>query len=122
VIFRDWHSWRGVWAGGITKKMCEGYRHICQNCEEGDRIALFGFSRGAFVVRALVGVMANVGVLPNGAIDKVENAIYAYQAPLGERRRDEVSDLKMQYVPILSASSSLAFATLSLGMAPRLEF
>src|ERR1700716_1063543 len=44
----------GVWGGGITNRKQVGYDFLCRNYRPGDRIGLFGFSRGAFAVRAIV--------------------------------------------------------------------
>ncbi|KAI6154266.1 hypothetical protein BKA82DRAFT_4099354 [Pisolithus tinctorius] len=41
-----------------------GYEFLMQNYEAGDRICLFGFSRGAYTARALAGMLHKVGLLP----------------------------------------------------------
>jgi uncharacterized protein (DUF2235 family) len=40
-----------------------GYRFLMQNYEPGDRIFLFGFSRGAYTARVLAGMLHKVGLL-----------------------------------------------------------
>ena len=55
---------------GITANVIDCYAAITRLYEEGDRIFLFGFSRGAYTVRSLAGVMAYCGIprcLPGGA-------------------------------------------------------
>lgn len=42
----------------------DGYKFIMQNYEAGDKICLFGFSRGAYTARALAGMLHKVGLLP----------------------------------------------------------
>lgn len=71
----------GVWGGGVTWRIREGYEFLCRNYQPGDRIALFGFSRGAFVARAIVGVIANFGILPLDALAKIDLAIAFYRRP-----------------------------------------
>ena len=54
---------------GITLNMVECYAAVIRLWEPGDRIFLFGFSRGAYTVRALAGVLSFCGVpttLPDG--------------------------------------------------------
>ncbi|KAF5328559.1 hypothetical protein D9758_018002 [Tetrapyrgos nigripes] len=41
-----------------------GYEFIMQNYQSGDKICLFGFSRGAYTARALAGMIHKVGLLP----------------------------------------------------------
>jgi type VI secretion system (T6SS) phospholipase Tle1-like effector len=54
---------------GITANIIDCYAAIIRLYEDGDRIFLIGFSRGAYTVRSLAGVMAYCGVprhLPGG--------------------------------------------------------
>ncbi|KAL0575791.1 hypothetical protein V5O48_006189, partial [Marasmius crinis-equi] len=41
-----------------------GYEFLMQNYEAGDKICIFGFSRGAYTARALAGMIHKVGLLP----------------------------------------------------------
>ncbi|KAG2144680.1 uncharacterized protein EDB93DRAFT_1087441 [Suillus bovinus] len=41
-----------------------GYEFLMQNYEAGDKICIFGFSRGAYTARALAGMVHKVGLLP----------------------------------------------------------
>ena len=50
---------------GITKNMIDCYAAIIRMWEPGDRIFLFGFSRGAYTVRCLGGVIALCGTARN---------------------------------------------------------
>ena len=77
----------GIWGGGITQKICDGYRVLCESCRPGDQVAMFGFSRGAFAVRAILGVITNVGMVPRDRSDQVEEAVQLYQHPPGKVRR-----------------------------------
>ena len=47
---------------GLTRNIVDGYAEIIENWRPGDRIYLFGFSRGAYTVRCLGGVIALCGV------------------------------------------------------------
>jgi uncharacterized protein (DUF2235 family) len=42
------------------------YAYLCQNWEPGDRIHLYGFSRGAFTARVLAGMVHKVGLMSRG--------------------------------------------------------
>ncbi|KAH7928583.1 hypothetical protein BV22DRAFT_1030530 [Leucogyrophana mollusca] len=42
----------------------EGYTFLMQNYRPGDKICLFGFSRGAYTARSLAGMIHKIGILP----------------------------------------------------------
>jgi uncharacterized protein (DUF2235 family) len=47
---------------GITRNIIDCYAALIQLWEPGDRILLIGFSRGAYTVRCLAGVIAKCGI------------------------------------------------------------
>ncbi|KIY72955.1 hypothetical protein CYLTODRAFT_366733 [Cylindrobasidium torrendii FP15055 ss-10] len=54
----------------------EAYSFLMQNYRAGDRICLFGFSRGAYCARALAGMLHKIGLLPR---DNHEQVLFAYK-------------------------------------------
>jgi uncharacterized protein (DUF2235 family) len=48
---------------GLMDDVHEAYRYLMRVYEPGDCVFLFGFSRGAFTVRALAGMLSAVGLL-----------------------------------------------------------
>ncbi|CAG8979226.1 hypothetical protein HYALB_00011283 [Hymenoscyphus albidus] len=54
---------------GLGFHIKDAYRFLMQNYNEGDKVCLLGFSRGAYTVRCLAGMIHKVGLLPahNGA-------------------------------------------------------
>jgi uncharacterized protein (DUF2235 family) len=72
---------------GLARNVKELYRELSRVYDAGDRIFLFGFSRGAFTVRTLAGMIGACGVLNGAAIDDpkalqhaVRDAYAAYRA------------------------------------------
>lgn len=53
----------GVFGWGLKRNVLDLYSFLCRNYKEGDRIYAFGFSRGAFTIRVLVGLIAKQGVI-----------------------------------------------------------
>ncbi|KDR86028.1 hypothetical protein GALMADRAFT_399158 [Galerina marginata CBS 339.88] len=53
-----------------------GYEFLMQNYKAGDKIFLFGFSRGAYTARALAGMLHKVGLLPR---DNHQQVPFAYK-------------------------------------------
>jgi uncharacterized protein (DUF2235 family) len=56
--------WLSIAAGaGINLAIVEGYATLASRYRPGDRIMLFGFSRGAYAVRSLAGFIGRVGLV-----------------------------------------------------------
>lgn len=64
---------------GISKNILRAYRFLCLNFESGDEIYLFGFSRGAYTVRSLAGLIDAVGILPPNHAFYTPEAYALYQ-------------------------------------------
>jgi uncharacterized protein (DUF2235 family) len=43
--------------------VCQIYEFISHNYVKGDELFFFGFSRGAFIVRSVTGLVSDIGVL-----------------------------------------------------------
>ena len=66
----NWQKYTGSISGaGITKNILECYQFISDQYQWGDRIFLFGFSRGAATVRSLAGFISKFGILPHSRPD-----------------------------------------------------
>jgi uncharacterized protein (DUF2235 family) len=63
----QWEGWlRGVAlleGRGVAPQIRRAYGWLASGYREGDRIFLFGYSRGAFAVRSLAGVLDRVGLV-----------------------------------------------------------
>ena len=63
----QWQGYRraiDVMAGvGINRQIREAYGYIASRYRPGDKIFLFGYSRGAYAVRSLAGVIDRIGLL-----------------------------------------------------------
>ncbi|MCK5034510.1 MAG: DUF2235 domain-containing protein [Candidatus Sabulitectum sp.] len=55
---------------GLHFNILDGFKFISSNYEQGDRIYLFGFSRGAYTVRSLASMIALCGLAPKDASGK----------------------------------------------------
>ena len=60
----------GAFGWGLSQNIRQAYAFLCLNYCPGDKIFLFGFSRGAFTVRSLAGMVADVGLLKREALLK----------------------------------------------------
>jgi uncharacterized protein (DUF2235 family) len=74
----------GALGWGIDQNIQDAYRFLCLNYTPGDQIYLLGFSRGAYTVRSLVGLIRAAGILPPYGIRQIPNAYRAYQEAKGK--------------------------------------
>ena len=63
---------------GLQRNVEDAYRFLMQVYEDGDRVYLFGFSRGAFTVRSLAGMLYRCGLLHPTAANLVAYASKRY--------------------------------------------
>jgi uncharacterized protein (DUF2235 family) len=69
----------GATGKGINKNITDNYRYIVQNYAHGDEIYLFGFSRGAYTVRSLCGLINNCGILKRPDARLIQKAFDHYK-------------------------------------------
>ena len=69
----------GVTGLGIDKNIQDAYRFLSFNYDRGDEIYLFGFSRGAYTVRSLAGMIYCSGLLSRRYITKASEAYELYR-------------------------------------------
>ncbi|PLX95725.1 MAG: hypothetical protein C0619_00745 [Desulfuromonas sp.] len=81
----------GATGKGLHKNIMDDYRYIVQNYSPGDELYLFGFSRGAYTIRSLCGMINNCGILTRPDAALIQKAFDLYKsrgrayAPRGEK-------------------------------------
>ncbi|WP_293575861.1 DUF2235 domain-containing protein [Phaeobacter sp.] len=81
----QWDSWRttlDVMLGrGINRQIRRAYGYLASRYRPGDRIFLMGYSRGAYAVRSLAGVIDEVGLLraEHATVRNIRTAYRYYQ-------------------------------------------
>jgi len=78
-----WRKWLDVATGtNINQCIESGYAALASRYEPGDRIMLFGYSRGAYAVRSLCGFISRIGLLRrrHATQRRVHRAFRYYQA------------------------------------------
>ena len=71
--------WQGMTGGDLDDNLLEAWLFITLNYEPGDELYLFGFSRGAYTVRSLAGLLRKCGVLRREHADKARTALQIYR-------------------------------------------
>lgn len=86
IVFYDWgvgtdrkKMMGGIRGEGIDKNIMDCYRFIVHNYQQGDQLFFFGFSRGAYTVRSLAGLIRNCGLLKRQYADKIPDAYKLYR-------------------------------------------
>lgn len=73
-------SFLGLATGyGLDDNLLEAYGFLADHYEEGDQIYLFGFSRGAYTVRALAGFIHLIGLLQPHQKNLFDYGLTAYK-------------------------------------------
>lgn len=87
-VFYDWgigsyhdQITAGATGKGLNKNIMDDYRYIVQNYSHGDEIFLFGFSRGAYTIRSLCGLINNCGILKRPDARLIQKAFNHYKKP-----------------------------------------
>ncbi|MEI7839800.1 MAG: DUF2235 domain-containing protein [Methylococcaceae bacterium] len=78
----------GAFGVGLSKNIEDVYRFLVNNYVEGDELWFFGFSRGAYTVRSLIGLIRNSGLLKKEHSGKFSIAYELYK----ERSKDTHPD------------------------------
>ncbi|GLB44632.1 putative uncharacterized alpha/beta hydrolase domain (DUF2235) [Lyophyllum shimeji] len=103
----------------INDHVKEGYQFIMRNYRKGDKISLFGFSRGAHTARVVAGMLYKVGILPAHNDQQLDFAFSVYQMT-----GDEGYDLSKEFKQTFALPTTVEFVGVwdtvsSVGIIPR---
>jgi Uncharacterized alpha/beta hydrolase domain (DUF2235) len=82
---------------GLSASVKACYGFLTDNYKQGDEIFLFGFSRGAFVVRSLAGMIGTVGLMRKDEMARFAEVWNWYC--LGKDERERQQDILHQLAP-----------------------
>lgn len=94
----QWQSWRQsndvITGRGINRQIRRAYGFLASRYRPGDRIFLLGYSRGAYAVRSLAGVIDRIGLLrADAATVRNIRTVYRFYQCLPE---DEIAGKSVQ--------------------------
>jgi uncharacterized protein (DUF2235 family) len=82
---QDFNAILGLATGyGLDDNVLAGYEFLVNNYEDGDQIYLFGFSRGAYTVRVLAGLIHKVGLISPEQVNLAGSGLTAYKQFSGD--------------------------------------
>ncbi|KAF9058728.1 quinon protein alcohol dehydrogenase-like superfamily [Rhodocollybia butyracea] len=105
--WKSWDYWKQVGMNKLDlalalrfeKILLDAYRWLSEIYEDGDRIFLFGFSRGAYQVRALAGMIEKVGLIHKGNEAQIPFAYELYARSTDEQPPNQTQDNLKEYMP-----------------------
>ncbi|KAH8993939.1 hypothetical protein EDB92DRAFT_2064462 [Lactarius akahatsu] len=84
----------------LYQHIMDGYKFLMQNYNVGDKVCLFGFSRGAYTARALAGMLHKVGLLSRDNIEQIPFAYELYKSDGNDALAQEFKMAFSREVPI----------------------
>jgi uncharacterized protein (DUF2235 family) len=88
AVSRWWSKVKGLaFAAGFKDNVLDAYRYLMETYNDGDRVFLFGFSRGAYTARALAGLLDGFGLLCRGNEGHIPYAWRLYTNQHKDRKR-----------------------------------
>ncbi|KAF8169605.1 hypothetical protein K438DRAFT_1909489 [Mycena galopus ATCC 62051] len=98
-------------AWNLDAHIMAGYEFLVQNYTPGDRICMFGFSRGAYIARCLAGMIHEVGLLPVGNHQQIPFAYRIYaRRDLKESKEFKTAlsnDVQIEFVGVWDTVNSV---------------
>ncbi|GGX55598.1 hypothetical protein GCM10007385_25190 [Tateyamaria omphalii] len=90
----QWSHWRKagdvIFGRGINRQIRRAYGYLASRYRPGDKVFLLGYSRGAYAVRSLAGIIDRVGLLkPEAATERNIRDVYRHYecSPDGDAAR-----------------------------------
>jgi uncharacterized protein (DUF2235 family) len=87
----------GAFGAGLSDNIQDAYQFLLHNYEPGDQIFLFGFSRGAYTVRSLAGLIRKCGILRKRYSHRIVDAYDVYRIREGGADTDRAKDLRKEF-------------------------
>ena len=113
-----------AFGNGVFENIAQAYEFLMHEYQDGDEIYVFGFSRGAFTARAVVGMVNAFGLLPahhhnllptllnvyftkNDSVEEI--AQKSMQQPTGRSRNTLIEKIRANSVPVERQEISVHF-------------
>jgi uncharacterized protein (DUF2235 family) len=89
----------GAIGDGLEEKIFDAYRFLACNYQPGDRVYVFGFSRGAFTARSLCGLIYASGLVRRDRLDWIDEAYEMYRSETVHPNDKEARDFRDSHGP-----------------------
>lgn len=113
----------GAFGRGIDHKIQDAYFFLCENYVPGDEVYLFGFSRGAYTVRSLAGLIYCSGLLNRKHLREVSEAYELYRNRLIKPSDEEAQRFRREHGDRVNITLLACFDTVGeLGVPDEIPF
>jgi uncharacterized protein (DUF2235 family) len=85
----------------LRRHVTSAYRFLMAEHRNGDEIFAFGFSRGAYAVRVLAGMLSTVGLLHRGQEELIALAWRTYSQRQNRTQANEFRNAYSRYIPAI---------------------
>jgi len=92
-----WRPFDALFGISLMKSIEDAYDFLVKNYEEGDKIYLFGYSRGAYAVRSLAGIIRKCGLLKSFNISMRSSVFRLYKNKDIPIDAEEVQNFRSRY-------------------------
>jgi uncharacterized protein (DUF2235 family) len=102
------HLGGGLFGWGLNRNIKSAYLELCRIYQPGDRIMIFGFSRGAYTARSLAGMIRKCGILSDPTPRNV-NAAFRLYRKRGEHNAPDAPHIRTarrQLSPLYATSAT----------------
>lgn len=82
----------GAFGMGVARNVLRAYRFLVHNYQRGDEIYCFGFSRGAYTARAVVGMVHALGLVSKPQLHELGEAYRYYRSAPEQRAKKGVNN------------------------------
>jgi uncharacterized protein (DUF2235 family) len=76
---------RLIFGDGLFDNISDAYKFLIRNYEPGDKVFLFGFSRGAYTARAVAALLFSIGLLHRDTESLLPYALNYWQSDFGPK-------------------------------------
>ena len=83
----------GAMGFGLDDKIAVAFQHLGKHYEPGDEVHVFGFSRGAYTARSLIGLIRNCGLPQNPPARLVEECFAHYRDRSADTKPDSEASM-----------------------------
>jgi len=103
----------GATGTGTSERIRDAYRFLAERYQQGDRIYGFGFSRGAFAIRSLAGLIEIAGLPKEPRAIKEEELLEMYEAYMDvtpiDKKLHGTQEVMIDFLGVWDTVGALAF-------------
>jgi uncharacterized protein (DUF2235 family) len=107
----------GVFGWGLNRNLSDAYVALCKVYKPGDKILIFGFSRGAYTARSLAGMIRKCGILaePTAANARKAFRLYRKKGPFNAPDKPHIWKVRRELSPKYATSAFDVIERLKVG-------